>query len=319
MSTASSPIIAKVVVAAAVAAAVAKASGGAIADAAPQGTNTATDTPPRSTSERGLVGEIILTDAPNGLRAKPDQPLGAPVLVRVSEVLRGGRIAYRVEYIGTVAGDYDLRPLLELADGSPATSLAPLPVRVVSQLPDNHGSDLFSVPAPPFRLESHYRTIFAVLAAAWASVPIVVLVRRRLRRVPPPIVISQPPPLTLADLLRPLVEAAMKDGLSIREQGRLELLLLHVWRDRLGLDGTPLPAAMAAMRRHPEAGALLGAVERWLHARGAGGARPNEDIGALLAPYATIPAPDPSLEAPSTPAPGDQNSRQPHQPAGAST
>ncbi len=249
------------------------------------------DLTPRSTSERGLVGEVILADAPPGLRAKADQPIGAPVLVRVSEVIRNGHPACRIEYIGSVAGDYDLRPLLERADGSPATALEPLPIRVVSQLPDNHGTDLFSVPEPPFRLESHYRTIFAVLGAAWVSIPIIVLVRRQLRRVPPPLPAPPAPTISIADLLRPLVEAAMREGLSTRDQGRLELLLLHVWRERLDLEHASLPAAIAVMRRHPEAGILLGAVERWLHARGAGSARPAEDIGGLLAQYAVIPAP----------------------------
>lgn len=246
---------------------------------------------PRVTSERGLVGEIVLTDAPKGLRAKPDQPLSAPVLVRVSEIERNGSLAYRVEFIGTVAGDYDLREFLELADGSPATALAAIPVRVVSQLPDHYGSDLFSVPAPSFRLESHYRTIFVVLAAAWLAIPVIVLIRRRMRRVPPTVIVPEPPAPTLADLLRPLVESAMRQGLSIRDQGRLELLLLHYWRERLGLENASPSAAIAAMRTHPEAGLLLRAVERWLHARGAGSARPDEDIGALLRPYTDVVAP----------------------------
>lgn len=246
---------------------------------------------PRATSERGLVAEVIVTDAPKGLRAKPDQPVSAPILVRVSEIERSGGLAHRVEFIGSVAGDYDLRTYLELGDGSPAQGIAPIPVRVVSQLPQNHGSDLFSVPGPPFRLESHYRTILIALAAAWVAIPIIVFVRRRLRRVPPPVIVPEPPPPTIADLLRPLVEAAMSSGLSIKEQGRLELLLLHYWRDRLGLDGASPSQAIAAMRAHPEAGSLLRAVEVWLHARGSGAARPAEDITALLAPYATAAAP----------------------------
>jgi hypothetical protein len=246
---------------------------------------------PLATSERGLVGEVILTDAPKGLRAKPDQPVSAPILVRVSEVERPGGIAHRVEFIGSVAGDYDLRSYLELGDGSPANGIAPIPVRVVSQLPQNHGSDLYSVPGPPFRLESHYRTIFIALAAAWIAVPIIVFVRRRMRRVPPPVFVPEPPAPTIADLLRPLIEAAMSSGLSIKEQGRLELLLLHYWRDRLGLENASPSQAIAAMRAHPEAGSLLRAVEVWLHARGSGAARPAEDIGALLAPYASAAAP----------------------------
>ncbi len=245
----------------------------------------------RATSERGLVAEVIVVDAEQPLRAKPEQPLSAPVLVRVSEASAATGRAFRVEFIGAVAGEYDLREYLEFVDGTPATSLAPIRVRVESQLPATHGSDLFAVPEPPFRLESHYRTILIVVGAIWLLIPIAVLIRRRLRR--PPVVVVEPPapPPTLADVLRPLVERAHAQGLSLREQASLELLLLHYWRDRLGLGDAPVATAIASIRRHPEAGTLMRAVERWLHARGAGDARPTEDIATLLAPYATVDAP----------------------------
>ncbi|MBL9121516.1 MAG: hypothetical protein JNL80_16530 [Phycisphaerae bacterium] len=258
---------------------------------------------PKVTSERGLVAEVLVTVAPErgpgvstvagnarGLRAKPDQPLSAPILVRVSQAKAPESAAprYRIEFIGSVAGDYDLRDYLEFSDGSPATTLAPIPVRVVSHLPANHGSDLFTVPEPPFRLESHYRTIFIALALLWLSVPIVVLVRRALRRPTPPVFAPQVAEPTLADLLRPLVERAMRDGLSVREQGRLELLLLHFWRERLGMHDMSPSDTLAHLRRHAEAGELLRAVEGWLHARGAGAPQPTDDIGELLRPYQSM-------------------------------
>ena len=237
-------------------------------------------------------GPGVTTVAGNvrGLRAKPDQPLSAPILVRVSQANAPESDAprYRIEFIGSVAGDYDLRDYLEFSDGSPATTLAPIPVRVVSQLPANHGSDLFTVPEPPFRLESHYRTIFIALALLWLAVPIVVLVRRALRRPPTPVFAPQVAEPTLADLLRPLVERAMGDGLSVREQGRLELLLLHFWRERLGMHDMSPSDTLAHLRRHAEAGELLRAVERWLHARGAGAPQPTDDIGELLRPYQSM-------------------------------
>jgi hypothetical protein len=247
--------------------------------------------PIRATSERGLVAEVIVVDAEQPLRAKPEQPLTAPVLVRVSEASAPTGRAFRVEFIGAVAGEYDLRDYLEFVDGTPATTLAPIRVRVESQLPASHGSDLFAIPEPPFRLESHYRNMLIAVGVLWLLIPIAVLIRRRLRR--PPVVVVEPPapPPTLADVLRPLVERAQGQGLSLREQAALELLLLHYWRDRLGLGDAPAATAIASIRRHPEAGTLMRAVERWLHARGAGDARPAEDIATLLAPYAAVDAP----------------------------
>jgi hypothetical protein len=276
----------------------------------------------RATSERGLVGEVIVADAPKPLRAKPEQPISAPILVRVNEVranevraneIRGGAgaaagdapngIQYRIEFIGAVAGTYDLRDSIEYVDGTPVTDLAPILVRVESQLPVTHGSDLFAVPEPPFRLESHYRTMLWVVGALWLVIPIIVLIRRRLLRPPPVEVVPPAPQPTLADVLRPLVERAQREGLSMREQASLELLLLHYWRDRLGIAGAPAATAIATLRAHPEAGTLIRAVERWLHAPGAGDARPAEDIAALLAPYVAVEAPRAW-----PPAPSDQSS-----------
>lgn len=276
----------------------------------------------RATSERGLVGEVIVADAPKPLRAKPEQPISAPILVRVNEVranevraseVRGGAgaaagdagngIQYRIEFIGAVAGTYDLRDSIEYVDGTPVTDLAPILVRVESQLPVTHGSDLFAVPEPPFRLESHYRTMLWVVGALWLVIPIIVLIRRRLLRPPPVEVVPPAPQPTLADVLRPLVERAQREGLSMREQASLELLLLHYWRDRLGIADAPAATAIATLRAHPEAGTLIRAVERWLHAPGAGDARPAEDIAALLAPYVAVEAPRAW-----PPAPSDQSS-----------
>jgi hypothetical protein len=276
----------------------------------------------RATSERGLVGEVIVADAPKPLRAKPEQPISAPILVRVNEVranevraseVRGGAgaaagdagngIQYRIEFIGAVAGTYDLRDSIEYVDGTPVTDLAPILVRVESQLPVTHGSDLFAVPEPPFRLESHYRTMLWVVGALWLVIPIIVLIRRRLLRPAPVEVVPPAPQPTLADVLRPLVERAQREGLSMREQASLELLLLHYWRDRLGIADAPAATAIATLRAHPEAGTLIRAVERWLHAPGAGDARPAEDIAALLAPYVAVEAPRAW-----PPAPSDQSS-----------
>ena len=281
----------------------------------------------RATSERGLVGEVIVANAPKPLRAKPEQPISAPILVRVNGVrvngvranevraneVRGGAgaaagdagngIQYRIEFIGAVAGTYDLRDSIEYVDGTPVTDLAPILVRVESQLPVTHGSDLFAVPEPPFRLESHYRTMLWVVGALWLVIPIIVLIRRRLLRPAPVEVVPPAPQPTLADVLRPLVERAQREGLSMREQASLELLLLHYWRDRLGIADAPAATAIATLRAHPEAGTLIRAVERWLHAPGAGDARPAEDIAALLAPYVAVEAPRAW-----PPAPSDQSS-----------
>ena len=89
----------------------------------------------------------------------------------------------------------------------------------------------------------------------------------------------------------PLVEDARLGRLPQERRAELERLLLGVWRQRLQLQGQSAAAAIAAMRAHPEAGALLRQLELWLHAPATDGA---VDVDALLRPYADLPADGPS-------------------------
>ncbi len=64
-------------------------------------------------------------------------------------------------------------------------------------------------------------------------------------------------------------------------------MLLEYWRDRLDLGGVSPTEAFAEMRRHPDAGRLLAALETWLHRPGPS---PEIDVGELLDPYRKLPA-----------------------------
>jgi hypothetical protein len=101
--------------------------------------------------------------------------------------------------------------------------------------------------------------------------------RRELAAVPVP-----PPPSTLAERLRPLVESASRGQLGADEQAHLERMLIGHWRERLALDALDASEAMSRLRAHPEAGALLRALEDWLH-RPPGSVQ--VDVEAMLAPY----------------------------------
>lgn len=245
-----------------------------------------------ATAARGIAGEVAFNydGAPIAVRA--NQTLTSSMLVRLSRVSGEGELParYRLAFLGGVAGEFDLREYLEHGDGHPIDDLPPLRVRIYSQLPEQIGTDLFSGEHPQFALTSRYRLVLGCVAALWLLVPVTVVARRVLRRTPPaPTVVIVPRP-TVADQLRPLVEAARCDGLSVSEQGRLELLLLMFWRERLGMSEVRLADSIQRLREHPEAGQLLGAVERWLHARNRAAPQPDADVATLLAPYASTPA-----------------------------
>jgi hypothetical protein len=63
-------------------------------------------------------------------------------------------------------------------------------------------------------------------------------------------------------------------------------LLLTYWRRRLNLQGIEPFAAVALLRDHEQAGALLRQVEAWLHKPGGAG---EVDLAGLLAPYRDLP------------------------------
>jgi hypothetical protein len=71
----------------------------------------------------------------------------------------------------------------------------------------------------------------------------------------------------------------------VDEQAALERLLMGYWRDKLRLDEARMADMLQQLKRHAEAGAILRAVERWLHKPGA--APGASEINALLEPYRT--------------------------------
>lgn len=237
---------------------------------------------------RGITGSITITHTGEPLQAKLDQNLASPLLVRVTDQTPnaiGGEHQYRVDYIGGVAGTFDLRELITHRDGTPATELAPMNVTIVSELPAKFGTDLFTVSAKPMFARSHYRLIIGLIAAIWIAVPIFVFVRRAIHNRPAPLPPPPAPAPTLADQLRPLVEAAMNQGLSIQDQARLELLLMAFWSEQRNLAALPPAQAIERLRSDPEASTILLAVEEWLHARGGAAPQPTRDLSQLLDPY----------------------------------
>lgn len=252
---------------------------------------------------RGLAASIQHDASTTRLRAKPNQSPTSPLLVRVSPATDKSQ---RIEFIGMVAGDYDLRDYLERDDGTPA-ALAPMPIRIVSQLPPDHGTDVLGEGQTGFSLRAHYRTILIAACAAWALVPGVVLVRRAMNKAKPAIAPPAITPPTIADELRAMLDAAGAAPLSTAERGRLELLLIHFWRERLERDNAAAPSSanstslddhareIAMLRDHPRTRATVLGLERWLHRRDGA---PDADAAALLAEFRRAElAPAPALVA----------------------
>lgn len=236
---------------------------------------------------RGINGEVVIEVEGDSISPRSDLDLDSPMLVRIagSRELDGDRMEYRLQFIGVDVGFFDLREVLETEDGSRPDHLPPIPVEVVTNLADDQTTDVYVNQEPGRPLSGGYRLFLWALGSIWIMIPVLAFVqhRRGTRDEPES---EDPPASSFADQLRPLVLAAARRDLSVAERGRLELLLYAHWQDQLDLRDLDRPLAVARLRRDERAGALLRAIEAWLHRPDSHPTRTTPDeIDELLAPY----------------------------------
>ena len=235
----------------------------------------------------GLEGKVLFRSTDPALRPLPVGDKSELTLRIAGTAPDGPATLYDLRYIAAVPGDFDLRAFLRHAEGSPVTDGQAVMVRSVPSLPLDASGDLFPIggAAPPriggYRLALIALGVLWLIPLAWALVN---RLRRRAEVAAPP-----PAPPTLADQLRPLVEAAMSGALGPQDQARLERLLVTHWRGRLHLLARSHGESLHALRHHDQAGPLLAHLEGWLHRPASTTRATSEpiDLNALLAPYRT--------------------------------
>lgn len=219
------------------------------------------------------------------LEAKPLTDRRVPVVLRVVQIYpHGTAFRYDLEYFGLEPGTHDLRDYLRRKDGSAASGLPPLMVKVTPMLPPGQikPNPLEIDPGPRV---GGYRTLLIAVGIVWVLGLVAIVASfffPRRRRV----ALMSDKPVSLADRLRPLVEGAVAGTLSRTQLADLERSLLTYWRKRLALESADPGEAIEALRRHPDAGPLLAQLETWLHQP-----EPSApvDVGTLLAPYRALP------------------------------
>ena len=237
----------------------------------------------------GMEGRETVTLPGTRLEAKPVDEK-SPIALRIaSSVETAEGILYDLRYQGFVPGKHDLKNYLVRADGSPMTNVPPIPVEIVPVLPPDHRGELIPEQVKSLPFLGGYAITMGIAAGVWVLLLIPILLIGRKKKVEAAAPTERP--LTLADRLRPLVEEATTGKLSADRQAELERLLLWHWRTKLNLADTDVAQAIITLRRHEQAGALLRALEGWLH-RPPGSAH-NIDVAAVLAPYRDIPAEQP--------------------------
>ena len=236
----------------------------------------------------GIEGHIAV-DLPKGdYRPRPLDDR-TEVILRVESIAAStnGGFRYDFHYIGFEPGPYNLADYLIRPDGSRPDEMGDVRIQVRALLPENHDGQLQPYAPRLFPWIGGYRMFLGLLAVLWAGgfVAFVMVGRKKKALVAP---VAAPPAPSLADRLRPLVEAAAAGKLTTDGQAQLERLLLGYWREKLKLPDQRMADALARLKQHAEAGALLHALERWLHRPG--GVSPQE-VATLLEPYRSVAAP----------------------------
>ena len=235
------------------------------------------------TSNIGVAHQLKQVVIPGSeLAARRLEDRKAPIVLRILATYpHGSHFRYDLEYYGLEAGTFDLRDYLVRKDSSSLETVQPLPVRIEARLPPGQilPSSLTATRLPEI---GGYRSLMAIGIALWTIAALWLVTARRRQRAIVAHVDRQPTP---AELLHPLVSDAIAGRLTSEGQARLERLMLVYWRQRLGLVDEDPVSALAAIRRHPEAGSLLRLLEEWLHKPGGAG---DIDIAVILKPYQNL-------------------------------
>ena len=169
--------------------------------------------PPRSTSTVGMPAKLEQLVLPGTeLEARPIEDRSTPIVVRITEAYpHGSAFRYDIVYYGLEPGRYDLKDYLRRKDGSPTKDLPSVPVSVQPVLPPGQiePNRLIIEPSPSL---GGYRLLVLLGGLAWVAGLAAIALAGRRRRVG--VEARTTRPATLAERLRPLVNAAMAGGLD---------------------------------------------------------------------------------------------------------
>lgn len=245
--------------------------------------------------------EVVLKGT--ALKVRPAD-IETPLIVRIDSISpHGSDLRYDFEYYALEPGTYNLLDFLQRADGSELGTLPPLQIRIESHLPPGQVK-----PNPVARgvtpdLGGYGRNLW-MLGIGWGLGTLALWLSRR-RTVQAARALEDAPPPTLAERLAPLVERGVRGDLPLEDQARLEMILIAIWRKRLGLQDLPAAEVLAQLKQHEEAGILLGELERWLHSPDHADGQSGVDPAQLLAPYRDLASQDWDREWEATAAGGD--------------
>ena len=234
------------------------------------------------TRDLGIEGDATFELPRADYQARPlDDRTELILRIEAITPVAADRHRYDFHYMGLEPGSYSLADYLMRPDGSRPDELAELRVQVESRLPLDHSGQLSAYVPGRFPFLGGYRAFLIFLGVLWlfGIGAFIWSYRKKVVRITPVAVVPEP---TFAERLRPLVAAAATGEISLDERTLLERLVMGFWREELALPELRMAEALARLKQHPQAGALLRALERWLHQRGGGSI---DEVNSLLEIY----------------------------------
>lgn len=246
--------------------------------------NAAAESSQDTTASKATVGveteirDLILPGSE--LQPKPLADDAQPIVVRIVRTYQhGSATRYDLSFYGLDPGEYNLCDYLVRTDGSSTDDLPRVPIQIQSVLPPGQvtPNSLSNLPGPKL---GGYQLLLIVGGVLWlVGLLAILFVGRKKSRIASGETMV---PVTFAQRIRPLVEAAQQGELPQEQRAELERLLLGYWQQKLNVNAASPAEAMKTLRNHETAGTLLRQLEDWLH-------RPDTDshmdVTELLKPY----------------------------------
>ncbi|MFK7767282.1 MAG: hypothetical protein AB8B55_08680 [Mariniblastus sp.] len=205
-----------------------------------------------------------------------------PIVLRIVETYpHGSNFRYDIEYKGLDPGTYNLANFLTREIGE--EPIPAIPVVIESLLGPGQVK-----PTDPLNVTSEFRSyylpVLLVAAAGWLGGLLMILFYGRGKKLRPE---THQAKITVADRMRPLIDAAVAGELSSKEQAELERVLSSFWSKKLRLGHLPADQLREHLRSHPDASVLLNQIDNWLH-RPSTDPTNQVDISKILEPYQSV-------------------------------
>lgn len=236
------------------------------------------------TNTVGFPKTILQVKLPGSeLVAKPNSDRTEPVVLRIIQSYQhGSDFRYDLEYIGLDPGSYNLADYFVRKDESEVGELPEIRVQVNTLLPAGR-IEPHELVAKNSNFSSYYLPTLVVLGGLWLIGLLFILFWgwSKTKKVQP-----KSTKVTFAEKIKPLVEQAMEGELDPQGQAELERLLSNYWQNKLRLKHLTAHELRQTLRVHPEAGEMLGQLDRWLYDPGSDDN--DVDVARLLRPYQVV-------------------------------